>query len=202
MIRLRLPFFLALLCALLSFSVNAAELTASVDRTQLSEGESVELSVESNDATLFSKPDLSPLQDLFELLGTRQINRLSTFNGEARATTSWIITLQPKRTGYVVIPPLHLGDASSQPITLHVLAASTNNGKPRLAPVYIEASLDHDSVYVQAQAILTLRIYHSVSLYDDSNLTPLQMANANIEQLGEPKTYEKLINGVRHGVIE
>ena len=202
MTRLRLPFLLALLCALLSFNVNAAELSASVDRTQLSEGESVELTVESNDVTLFGKPDLAPLQDLFELLGTRQINRLSTFNGEARATTSWIITLQPKRTGYVVIPPLHLGDASSQPITLHVLAASTNNGKPRLAPVYIEASLDHDSVYVQAQAILTLRIYHSVSLYDDSNLTPLQMANANIEQLGEPKTYEKLINGVRHGVIE
>ena len=57
MTRLRLSFFLALLCALLSFSVNAAELTASVDRTQLSEGESVELTVESNDVTLFGKPD-------------------------------------------------------------------------------------------------------------------------------------------------
>lgn len=202
MTRLRLPFLLALLCALLSVSVHATELSASVDRVQLSEGESVELTLESNDATLFGKPNLSPLQDLFELLGTRQVNRLSTFNGEARATTSWIITLQPKRTGYVVIPPLQLGDASSAPITLHVLAASANNGQTRLAPVFIETSLDHDSVYVQAQAILTLRIYHSVSLYDDSNLTPLQMANANIEQLGEPQTYEKLINGVRHGVIE
>lgn len=202
MTRLRLPFLLALLCALLSVNAHAAELSASVDRVQLSEGESVELTLESNDATLFGKPDLTPLQDLFELLGTRQINRLSTFNGEARATTSWIITLQPKRTGYVVIPPLQLGDASSAPITLHVLAASANNGQTRLAPVFIEASLDHDSVYVQAQAILTLRIYHSVTLYDDSNLTPLQMANANIEQLGEPQTYEKLINGVRHGVIE
>lgn len=202
MTRLRLPFLLALLCALLSVSVHATELSASVDRVQLSEGESVELTLESNDATLFGKPDLAPLQDLFELLGTRQVNRLSTFNGEARATTSWIITLQPKRTGYVVIPPLQLGEASSAPITLHVLAANAGDGQTHLAPVFIEASLDHDSVYVQAQAILTLRIYHSVSLYDDSNLTPLQMANANIEQLGEPQTYEKLINGVRHGVIE
>ncbi|MNQ87216.1 hypothetical protein D3C85_1024310 [compost metagenome] len=71
-----------------------------------------------------------------------------------------------------------------------------------LAPVFIETSLDENTVYVQAQAILTLRIYHSVSLYDDSSLTPLQIADARIEQLGESRTYEKLINGVRHGVIE
>ena len=68
--------------------------------------------------------------------------------------------------------------------------------------MFIEASLDQSSVYVQAQAILTLRIYHSVSLYDDSSLTPLQIADARIEQLGDTRTYEKDINGVRHGVIE
>jgi hypothetical protein len=68
--------------------------------------------------------------------------------------------------------------------------------------VFIDASLDQTSVYVQAQAILTLRIYHSVSLYDDSSLPPLQIPDARIEQLGESRTYEKDINGVRHGVIE
>lgn len=55
---------------------------------------------------------------------------------------------------------------------------------------------------MQAQVILTLRIYHSVSLYDDSTLSPLQMPEALVERLGEPRTYEKTINGIRHGVIE
>ena len=55
---------------------------------------------------------------------------------------------------------------------------------------------------MQAQAILTLRIYHSVSLYDDSSLPPLQIPDVRIEQLGEARTYEKDINGLRHGVIE
>ncbi len=41
-----------------------------------------------------------------------------------------------------------------------------------------------------------------MSLYDDSSLSPLQVGDARIEQLGESRTYEKLINGVRHGVIE
>lgn len=50
--------------------------------------------------------------------------------------------------------------------------------------------------------MLTLRIYHSVALYDDSSLSSLQLENAKVEPLGESRTYEKEINGVRHGVIE
>lgn len=192
----------ALILLLLASLAYAAGFTASVDRTRLSEGETVELVLESSDPTLFGKPDLSPLESLFDVLGTRQINRLSTLNGQSNRATRWIVTLQPKQTGYVVIPPLKLGEAETQPIPLHIQKNDPNADSGKLAPVFIDASLDQESVYVQAQAILTLRIYHSVSLYDDSSLTPLQMADARIEQLGEPRTYEKEINGVRHGVIE
>lgn len=192
----------ALILLLLASLAHAAGFTASVDRTRLSEGETVELVLESSDPTLFGKPDLSPLESLFDVLGTRQINRLSTLNGQSNRATRWIVTLQPKQTGYVVIPPLKLGEVETQPIPLHIQKNDPNADSGKLAPVFIDASLDQESVYVQAQAILTLRIYHSVSLYDDSSLTPLQMADARIEQLGEPRTYEKEINGVRHGVIE
>ncbi|MDH0336992.1 BatD family protein [Metapseudomonas otitidis] len=192
----------ALILLLLASLAHAAGFIASVDRTRLSEGETVELVLESSDPTLFGKPDLSPLESLFDVLGTRQINRLSTLNGQSNRATRWIVTLQPKQTGYVVIPPLKLGEAETQPIPLHIQKNDPNADSGKLAPVFIDASLDQESVYVQAQAILTLRIYHSVSLYDDSSLTPLQMADARIEQLGEPRTYEKEINGVRHGVIE
>jgi hypothetical protein len=204
--RLALPFILllTLMSTLFSLSAQAEGFSARVDRIQLSEGETVELTLQSDDITLFGKPDFSPLDALFEVLGSRQLNQLSSSNGKSHSSTSWVITLQPKQTGYVVIPPLQLGDVSSQPITLHVLNADsqTHNSQGKLAPIFIEASLDQDSVYVQAQAILTLRIYHSVSLYNGSSLTPLQMNDARIEQLGEPRTYEKLLNGVRHGVIE
>jgi hypothetical protein len=134
--------------------------------------------------------------------GTRQVNQLNTLNGNTQATTRWIITLLPRQNGSVVIPSLQLGDVQSQPITVQVIESETLDRSNTLAPVFIEASLDQNSVYVQAQAILTLRIYHSVSLYDDSSLTPLQIPDARIEQLGESRTYEKVINGLRHGVIE
>lgn len=190
-----------LLLSLLAINASALSLNATVDRTRLNAGESVELTLESEDATLFGKPDLQPLNQLFDVLGTRQVNRLSNGSNGAQASTRWIITLQPKHSGYVVIPPLSLAQLQSAPITLHV-QETTSAADNRLAPVFIDASLDQESVYVQAQTVLTLRIYHSVSLYDDSSLTPLEMPQARVEALGEPRTYEKDINGVRHGVIE
>ncbi len=180
---------------------HAATLVARVDRTELSLDETVELTLETADATAFGKPDLQPLDSLFKVSGTRQNNQLSGSNGEARAVTQWQVTLQPRQTGYVVIPPLRLGEAHSEPITLHVTESSAS-AADLLAPIFIDASLDQEVAYVQAQVVLTLRIYHSVSLYDDSTLSPLQMGDALVERLGEPRTYEKVINGVRHGVIE
>ena len=195
----RLCALLLLLCCS-ALPAYAAGLVARVDRDQLNSGETVELTLESTDATLFGKPDLSPLNALFEVRGTRQVNQLTNLSDTNKANTRWIITLQPKQTGTVIIPPLQVGDYRSQPISLNVTQSEASEAQ--LAPVFIESSLDQPSVYVQAQAILTLRIYHSVALYDDSSLTPLHLSDALVEQLGESRTYEKLINGVRHGVIE
>ena len=191
-----------LLLLMLAGQAQAEAFFASVDRTRLSEGETVVLTLESTDPTRFGRPDLSPLERDFEILGSRQVNRLSSIGDTPRASTRWILTLQPRRSGEVTIPAIRLEDAETLPIVLNVEEAVSAGDGDRLAPVFIDASLDQPSVYVQAQAILTLRIYHSVSMYDDSSLTPLRIADARIEQLGEPRTYEKSIGGVLHGVIE
>lgn len=189
----------ALLFCLVTLQASAAGFSATVDRARLNEGESLDLILESDDATVFGMPDLTPLKQQFEVVSTRQENRLSSFDGKARASTRWVVTLLPLQTGFVVVPPLKLGDAESLPITLEVIKSEAGG---KLAPIFIDASLDRESVYVQAQVVLTLRIYHSVSLYDDSSLTPLSIPNARVEQLGDPRTYETDVNGVRHGVIE
>ena len=181
----------------------AATLQASVDRTRVNTGETVELTLESDDATLFGKPDMSALDSDFEVRDTRQLNSLTTLEGNVHATTRWLITLMPRNSGSIEIPSLKLGELVSQPIALQVVEVEQSQAQEqKLAPVFMEASLDQDTVYVQAQAVLTVRIYHSVSLFDDSNLTPLQVPDARIEKLGDTRTYEKQINGVRHGVIE
>ncbi|MDH0303760.1 BatD family protein [Pseudomonas sp. GD04091] len=191
-----------LLGLLWSLAAQAAPtLQASVDRTRLEAGETLELTLESQDVTQFGKPDLRALEGDFEVRGTRQLNSLHSLDGETRASTRWIITLLPRRSGSLRIPELQLGQSRSQAIELQVQQADSQ--RPDVASqVFVEATLDSSSVYVQAQAVLTLRIYHSVALYDDSNLSPLQLENAKVDPLGESRTYEKEINGVRHGVIE
>ncbi|RMV76661.1 hypothetical protein ALP05_02422 [Pseudomonas caricapapayae] len=193
---------IGLLLSLISLSLQAAQLTASVDRTRLNAGETVELTLETDDVTQFGKPDMSALESSFEVRDTRQLNSLKTLDGSSQATTRWIVTLLPRETGSVLIPSLQLGELKSQPLTLQVLQSEPQDPGNHLASIFIEASLDQDSVYVQAQTVLTLRVYHSVSLFDDSSLSPLQVPDARVEKLGDSRTYEKLINGVRHGVIE
>ena len=176
-------------------------LQASIDRPRIEAGETLELTLESQDVTLFGKPDLSALEADFEVRGTRQLNSLHTLDGETRASTRWIVTLLPRRSGSLQIPALQLGQSHSEPLDVQVQQADAS--RPDAASqVFVEATLDHDSVYVQAQAVLTVRVYHSVSLYDDSSLSPPELENAKVEVLGEARTYEKQINGVRHGVIE
>ncbi|MGC5703316.1 BatD family protein [Pseudomonas sp. NFXW11] len=192
---------LLLALALWTSQSQAAGLFASLDRSQVNTGETVELTLESTDVTQFGKPDLTPLEAQFEVRGTRQVNQLNSL-GDSHASTRWIVTLLPRQTGTLEIAPLQLGSLQSQALSLQVNAGPEQAPAARLEPVFIEAELDQPKVYVQAQALLTLHIYHSVPLFDDSNLSPLLLSDARMEQLGEARTYEKLINGVRHGVIE
>lgn len=199
MIRM-LVIFLLVLASPLAHAI----LEASVDRTRLVEGENLELTLETPNAGRLSELDLSPLAEHFEVERPRQLSLVSQLNGKTTPVTRWVVTLTPLRTGFLVIPPIALGAISSQPISLHVLTASqaAADRGAQLAPVFIDSEVDVETPYVQAQVLLTLRIYHSVSLFDDSTLSGLDIPNARVESLGLPRNFERLINGVRHGVIE
>lgn len=196
----------ALLCLVaactLPIASQAAELQARVDRNALAVGEIVELTLESDDPILFGRPDLTPLEEQFEILDTRLLTRQGDDDEPGNLNSRLVIGLQPRVAGQLQIPPLQIGEARSPAIVLQVSEARPVAAEHALAPVFVDAQLDQDSVYVQAQAILTLSVYHSLALYDDSRLSPLEIAEARVEPLGPQRTYETLIGGVRHGVIE
>ncbi|MBL4610358.1 MAG: protein BatD [Pseudomonas sp.] len=192
------------LCLLLLTVPAQAALEASVDRTRLVEGETLELTLETEAANRFAQPDVSALEEHFDIRNSRQLSLVSQLDGRTQPVTRWVISLMPKRTGFVVIPPLRLDELVSQPISLQVLTAgeAARDNTAQMAPIFIDAEVDTETPYVQAQVLLTLRVYHSVSLYDDSTLTGLDIPDARVESLGGPRNYERLINGIRHGVIE
>src|SRR5690606_5503353 len=213
---------LLVICLLTLLSPLAhAALEASVDRTRLIEGESLELTLESPAVGRLSELDLSPLAEHFEIQRSSQLSLVSKVDGRTtpitrrlclyrklagRPTriTRWVLPVPPLRTASLVVPPVHLGQSSSQPISLHVLSATqaAADQGAQLAPVFIDSEVDIENPYVQAQVLLTLRIYHSVSLFDDSSLSGLEIPNARVDSLGRSRNFVRVINGVRHGVIE
>ena len=192
---------LVLLCT--SAPLQAA-LQASVNRTQLEPDQTLELTLESTLASRDDQLDLTPLYEHFDVLGDRRLSLVSQINGRTVPVTRWVIELRPLRSGFVVIPPLTLRGDHSEPVSLRVLTAEqlANADPANQAPVFINAEVDTRNPYVQAQVLLTLRIFHSVSLYDDSTLSGLDIPDARVEALSAPKTYERTLDGVGHGVIE
>lgn len=181
-----------------------AALEASVDRTRLVEGDTLELTLESPASSRLNRPDLTPLEQDFEVQGTRQLSLVSRLEGRNQPVTRWIITLLPRHSGLLEIPALVAEDAASAPIAIEVLSSSqaAQDRSALLAPVFIDSEVDERHPYVQAQVVLTLRIYHSVSLYDDNSLSGLEIDGARVQRLGEPQQYTRIINGIRHGVSE
>ena len=120
------PILRAAVPALFSLNCLAAGISASLDRTVVSEGESVELTLQSQGAIALSTPDLSPLNKDFEILGSRQVSSLSTGTGGTQQSTRWLISLLPKRLGQLEIPSLQVGDSHSPALQLQELPYTLN----------------------------------------------------------------------------
>ena len=76
-----------------------ADLRAGLDRRQVHEGDSVTLTIERDGTGPSASPDLTPLQQDFEVQGTSQGSQIRIVNGVRSDTTSWQITLVPKQAG-------------------------------------------------------------------------------------------------------
>lgn len=202
----------ALLWLLLGASVRADQLSAEVDRRQLQLGETLQLVLEFSGNT-GQGPDLSPLQQQFEILGRSQRSMVSWVNGVQTSSTAWIIQLAPKSSGQLTIPSLQVGSASSAPLTIEVSAApaaapgssGTDDGSNPSAmagePLLVVADVDNSSSFEQAEINYRLRIYASVPILA-GNLSEPQLDGLTIRRQGEEKRYREQRNGQEYQVIE
>ncbi|WP_252176261.1 BatD family protein [Endozoicomonas sp. 4G] len=188
----------------LFLSIQAmAALTASVDRTHLAEYETLELTLRT-DSNTSAAPDLSPLENDFDVLGTRQSRQIRIINGQNESWRDWVITLAPKKSGRLLIPSLHLDGMTSKAIRLEVSNTPTEQqtGSEGIGPVFIRSEISNETPYIQEEVTLTLKIYYRVQLYDDRRLSPLNIDGAIVQQLGETRNYETVLDGTRYGVFE
>ncbi len=177
-----------------------AGLTARLDSDRIAEGETVRLLVEA-DGQVSGRPDTSPLAKDFDILGVASSSRVNIINGRMDARTTWTITLAPKRSGKLTIPPLELDGEQSPSLTLQVSEAPVAAGPSAGNSIFIETEVDRSDPYVQGMVRYTVRLFHGVKLAKGSLSEP-RPDNALVRRLGEDREYTAERGGRRYRVIE
>ncbi|MHA7816823.1 MAG: BatD family protein [Pseudohaliea sp.] len=174
---LRCAAFLALLVPCTAFALEA-----SVDRYRVSLGDSLRLTLRSDGGVDPAEADLAPLTRDFEILQRSSSSSTRIINGRASREVALELEITPRREGTLSIPPLSAGGEQTAPLVIEVEPPPAA-GNPD-ATVLFSAELDRDSVYVQQQVLLTLRIQQAIAL-DDRSVTELKLDGAFVKPLGQ-----------------
>lgn len=182
-------------------SLLAAELTARVDRSKIGLDETFTLVIKSTSMSIFDSPDLEPLEQDFEVLGTSRNSQHSIVNGKTESSLEWHVSLAAKREGALVIPPIEVDGDKTDAIVIQVSKSSFAEKSGGFEPVFIQSEVDSEEVYVQGQLILTVRIYYGVALSRGAQLSDLEIPNAVVKQLNEA-SYETRVRNMNYNVHE
>ncbi len=182
-------------------SVLEAAINVSMDRNQVHVNESFQLFFEADESP-DEDPDFSPLQQHFVILNTSQNSSISIINGDYQRSIKWTLQLMPRQVGEIVVPSIHFGDDKTSPFSVSVKpvsqsAAGSGNG------LIFELSADRESVAVQGQTIITMR------LMSDTNITAYEFGDLAVENidvvtepLGDVKRFQTRLGDKAYLVLE
>ncbi|MBP1473854.1 protein BatD [Frateuria sp. MAH-13] len=189
------------LLALLPVLAHAAQVQASLDRSQVQLGETVTLNLRVEGGGLAQAPDLSALASDFDVLGRSSNTSVSIVNGQRNMQFTIGIALRPKHAGQLTIPSLDFAGGRTQPLTLTVTPpdprAAANSGKA----VFLETSAQPTTVRVGQQLLFTVRLYFAGSLSSGSLEDP-RLPGIDARRLGDDLDYDVVRGGRAYHVIE
>ncbi len=196
---LRYSTVIVVLAALLGAEALAA-VTTRVDRLDIDLNESFTLEVIS-DTNIDLQPDITALEADFYVGQGSQLSNTTIVNGQIRRSKTWTYVLMPKRAGRITIPPVTVGTESSAPLTITVNEPSY--APPGEAEVFVTSEVDFTETYVQAQVLLTVKIYRSVATRQPALRDPTVSGVEVLSELaGDDRSYEAIIDGTPYNVVE
>ena len=193
-------FILALAGMLVGTPAMAANLSASVDRKTLYQDEFVvfKLSLLNSETRLRAEGeapnvDLTLLSRDFELGTPQATHNYNVFRNRGRATSSITVTLFPRYSGTLTIPPFSVDGLRSEAITLQVMPARAD----KTPAVFARSGTTQASVWVGEPTLAYLDLYHRVDLKDARlggriETTPLQVQLSKLPQTERTVTLEGL----------
>lgn len=146
--------------------------------------------------------DTSALNEDFDVVGrssSRQINSISS--GGAQSTTrsviTWTLELMPRKAGVFTVPAVTVGGMSSELLTLTVneIPASARRD------VFVEASVDTRTPWVQSQVLMTVRVFQGIEIVDGGLSDPVGK-DIQVQRIGKDLNTVEERDGRRYNVTE
>lgn len=200
--------FLSLVASvILAGTAWAQTFNATVNRTDVPQGETFVLTLELIDGDDKGNPDLSVLDKDFIVYSVGTAFNYKYINGVSSKSRQWQIALMPKNSGSIEIPSIQMDNLATQSITLNVIPANQalsgeqnntnqpaqNANRPKFDMV---AKVENTSPYVQQQIDYTITIYDTGGLQGDA---PQFIDDGSndwiIKSLGSPTIGSKIVNG-------
>jgi hypothetical protein len=190
----------AVLILFASLPLQAA-VQAQLDRSRITEGETVTLTIMTDDARQSLEADFSALEKDFEILDRRSETQLSIVNGRQTANVRLILTLEPRAVGVFRIPPLTFGNDSTAAIGVQVdpAPAIEPGSQP---PVFIEMEVvpGEGPYFVHAQIGLVVRVFYQQNLTEAAISQP-DPSPASVRLMQETP-FQAERGGERYRVLE
>ena len=192
--------WLAVLAFLLGAQAAGAAVMTRVDRADIELNESFTLEVIS-DEIIDVQPDISVLEADFYIGQGSQLSNTTIVNGQIQRSKTWTYVLMPRRAGAITIPAISVGSEQSQPLTITV--SEPTYAPPGEAEVFVTSEVDFDETYVQAQVLLSVKIYRSVATRQPALRDPTVSGVEVLSELaGDDRSYEAIIDGTAYNVVE
>lgn len=197
--------FIIMIALVLVVQLSRAEVTATVDRTTISEIDLLTLTIRVSNEAVTGEPDFSAISGDFDVVNTATSSsqQISIINGRQskEITTTYTITLQPTRRGNLTIPQIAVAGWMTNPMTIRVVAPSVAQSVQTSQYVFFDTSVDQPSTYVQSQVIYTLKLFYADTIAGDFPAPPT-VADAVVETIEEERRYESVVNNQRYYVLE
>jgi len=193
-------FLLLITLSFFSAFTLAATFEAHVDRATVSEGDAIILTLQYNNNVVRGNPDLSPLNQQFDVINSNRKNSFQYINGKSESWTIWTVTIIPKRKGNLVIPSIEFEGERTKPIQINVTKVDPSIAQQD-KEVFFHTETDVKTSYVQGQIVYSEKLYFSVPL-DNSQLNEVAVEDAVLQPLGETRQYRTQLNGKTYDVYE
>lgn len=146
--------------------------------------------------------DASALDKDFDVLSQSSSQQISTIsNGSNRPVTTrvlkWTLEMLPREVGVFTVPAVTVGGMSSQLLTLTVNEIPAGARRD----VFVEASVDSRTPWVQAQVLMTVRVFQAIEIVDGGLSDPAG-TDIQVQRIGKDTYSSETRDGREFRVTE